>query len=194
MSDRHQRDRYDGYHGRTYQSDESGRWNESHDDRRYSERERYPRPPRSPPQERHYDREIDSYNYGEDRGRSNERMGDDIRDRFNEQPYYRDNSPSYNLGEGREERDSGNYGPSPSMGQDYEMEETEYAPKGPRSGRRRRPQQQQDQWDAGKPSAQVIFRGIDKSMTEADVSDFYMLVTITNSIAPTIFLQPRRCS
>jgi len=50
-------------------------------------------------------------------------------------------------------------------------------------------------FDAGKPNSQIIFRGIDKEMTEADVYDSFHTRIITNiSIVIPIPHQPRRCN
>jgi hypothetical protein len=48
--------------------------------------------------------------------------------------------------------------------------------------------------DAGKPNIQIIFRGIDKDMTEQDVPPPQFSRTKANSIVATISLQSRRCS
>jgi len=147
-------------------------------DRRYATREdNYQRPvadyhsegaggeeryPRSRSREGYQDRDREDYSYRRDRDRDRQR-----------DPRSQDRDRHYD---------------SPSPPQPYVDHDIEAPPQGPRSDRGKPPQQQQqqhhypeDSYDAGKPNAQVIFRGLDKETTETDVyKHFHTLRTFTN--------------
>ena len=96
----------------------------------------------------------------------------------------------------RRDRDRERHYDSPSPPQHYLDHDIEAPPQGPRSDRGKPPQQQQqqhypeDSYDAGKPNAQVIFRGLDKEITETDVYKhiFILLEHSLISIVATISL------
>jgi hypothetical protein len=156
MADYHRRDRdRDGSEYRRYSREDSYREDRGRDrrDDRYS-------PPRSPPpsrsRERYLDHDRDDYAY--DRDDRDHR--DDSRDRGPpRQPREWDSRPAdpYNS---QEPRPSEYLAPGVSIHQpsDDDLDNGHH---------RRHPRG--DAYDAGKPSSQIIFRGLDKEFSETDV-------------------------
>ena len=156
MGDYHRRDRYDGNESRRYSRDDTYRPSGYNDRER---EDRYQPPPRPRSRERYYDRDRDRDDRpytGRDRPRDT-RMEDrdryyDTRDRNESPPEEPRHSP--------ERRESAG-----------ELEA--HPPSAPRSDRQRG--SHDDPYDSGKPNSQIIFRGIDKEITETDVYDFLYL-------------------
>jgi len=153
MGEYYRRDRYDGNDRRYSREDSHQRPLDYHSERGGRE-ERYP-PPRSRSRERAYqdrDREED-YSYRRDRDRDR----------------HYDYSPPPTSPQ-----------PTTTITTDHDID---HPPRAPRFDRGKPPQQHypEDSYDAGKPNAQVIFRGLDKEITETDVyKHFHTFRTITN--------------
>src|SRR5579862_5131979 len=175
MGDYYRRDKYDNdddRYERRYPRDEYDR----------GRSDRYQPLPGSRSRERYPDRERDDYRRdtdwresADDRNRGDRDIHYDSRDRD-----YRSPPPH--------DRDYFSQSRSPPR-RPRELEEPSQLPAGPRSQRTK----PEETFDAGKPNSQIIFRGIDKDMTEADVSDFLYNRIITNISVTPIPHAPRRC-
>lgn len=159
MGDYYRRERHDGDDRRYSRDHESHhRPLDYHSER--AREDRHP-PPRQRSRERYQDRDREDYAYRRDRDRDRETRHRDPRS---------------------EDRDR-NYGSPPVSPPSADHDNIDHPPRGPRSDRGKQQQYQyaEDSFDAGKPNAQVIFRGLDKQVTETDVYiQFHALRTITN--------------
>jgi hypothetical protein len=187
MADYYRRDGYGGDN-----KGDGGRY--SRDDE-YRQRDRYSPPGRSRSRERYQDRSRDDYPY-RDSDRSRDGRIDD-RDRYrdgriDDRDRYRDSRDRDDIRpssrEDRGERLNRSKSPVRQEVGDSELP----APREPKSDRHRG--SYDDPYDAGKPNSQVIFRGLEKDVSETDVYDFFHLEQSLISIVATISLQPRRCS
>jgi hypothetical protein len=158
MGDYYRRDRYDGNEGRRHSRDDANRLS-AYDDRGRDNRGREVRsqpPPRPRSRERYYDRDLDDYPYT-----SRDRPRDtwvENRDRYRD-PQDRNDIPhakAEESGQSPERRESGEVEPS-------------QPPSGPRTDRQQPRGSHDDPYDSGKPNSQIIFRGLDKEITETDV-------------------------
>jgi hypothetical protein len=164
MGDYYRRDRYDG--GEARRSLREDNYRDWDNDR--GQDDRYPAPGRPRSRERYQDRDREDYLY-RDRDRPRDARVDD-RDWYHDSQEKDDYQYStQRTSKGRPvspaERDMGEYETRP--------------PREPRSDRQRGSYEDAP-YDAGKPNSQVIFRGLDKEMTESDVYDFFIFRTITN--------------
>jgi hypothetical protein len=162
--DRHESNPRDG--GRGYARDEEHRSRDYYSDRRDS---RYSPPPRSRSRERYQERGRDDDSY---HAREHYRDRRDDRDRSRES-YDRENTRPPVRDE-REEQYPRPSSPHKRHSEDFDIQ----PPSGPRADRYKEPHE--DSYNTGKPNSQIIFRGLDKDMTETDVSDFLSFRTITD--------------
>ena len=154
MGDYYRRDRYDGNEDRRHSRDDTYRLSAYNDRGR---EERYQPPPRPHSRERYYDRDRDDYPYtGWDRPRGT--RGED-RDRHRD-PRDRNDITHADAEESRQ---------SPERRESGEVEPT-HPPSGPRTERQQPRGPYDDPYDSGKPNSQIIFRGLDKEITETDVT------------------------
>ena len=162
MADYYRRDGYGGDN-----RGDGGRY--SRDDE-YRQRDRYSPPRRSRSRERYQDGSREDYSY-RDGDRSRDGRIDD-RDRYRDSRDRDDLRPSSR--EDRGERLNRSKSPIKQEVGDSEVP----APREPRSDRNRG--SYDDPYDAGKPNSQVIFRGLEKDVSETDVYDFFSFRTITD--------------
>lgn len=165
MADYYRRDRYDGSEARRSSREDPNRDWDHYNDR--GRDDRYPSYGRPQSRERYQDRDLEDYSYeNRDKGRD---VGVDDRDWYRDSRGRDDYQYSAQIPKGRPaspvERDAGEY-------------ETRH-PREPRSDRQRG-SYEDAAYDAGKPNSQVIFRGLDKDMTDSDVYDFFIFRAITN--------------
>jgi hypothetical protein len=185
MGEYYRRDRYNS-DTRGYSREEAYRHNDYSNNRRQGDRYQSYRQDR--PREHYQERERDAYYYAVDPERSRGHR-EDGKEWYGE-THPRDNTPPH----AREERALAterhvDQSKSP-VGRAVDSFDTQPLLE-PRSDRHRG--SQDDYYDAGKPNSQVIFRGLDKEVTEMDVYDFFILELSLISIVTTISLQPRRC-
>jgi hypothetical protein len=180
MADYYRRDRYGGDN-----RGDGGRYSR---DNEYRPRDRYSPPRRSRSRERYQEGSRDDYSRDDYSYRDGDRSRDsriDERDRYRDSRDRADFRPSSR--EDRGERPNRSKSPVIREVGDPELP----APHEPRSDRNRG--SYDDPYDAGKPNSQVIFRGLEKDVSETDVYDFFHLEQSLISIVATISLQPRRC-
>ena len=186
----YRRGKYDSYDTPRYSREGSYRRSDHFEEARQGDR--YQRPPVSPPRDRHRERDRNPRYYDDDRGSSSERRAVDEKERGCDDSRPRRNSPRRHLETMTETGGKDHFQDMSNAPVVPEYGKFESYPS--REGRADHHRPQEDQWDPGKPNAQIIFRGIDKSMTEADVSDFFTPRAITDSIVATILLQSGRSS
>jgi hypothetical protein len=179
MADYHRRDRgKDGYEYGRYSQEDSYRGDRGRDrrDGRYS-------PPRSPPgarsRERYLDHDRDDYAYDRDDGD----YRDDSRDRDPaRQPREWDSRPTDPFNS-QEARPSEYLAPGVSLHQQSDDDRD--------SGQHWR-HPRGDAYDAGKASSQIIFRGLDKEVSETDVLRTFHIM-LFRTIANLLFFGECSC-
>ena len=193
MGDSYRRDRFDNNPreaGRGYSRDEEYRSRDHYPDRRDA---RYS-PPRSRSRERYPDRGRDDHSYRDRdpyKRRRDERNDREDRGDRDSRDYPRESPDRGPVRITALDAVAEPYGRSPSPLRRHSEDFDVPPPSGPRADRYK--DNYDDSHDAGKPNSQIIFRGLEKNITEPDVSDFFYLEQSLISVVRTISSQPRRC-
>src|SRR5579862_4003188 len=190
MGDYYRWDRYDNNAreaGRGHSRDDEYRSRDHYNDRRDP---RYSPPPRSRSRERYPDRGRNDHFY---------RDRDPYKDRRDERNESNDRNDRDSRDHSRESHDRGHmritaldaiaepYQRSPSPPKRHSGDFDIHPPSGPRADRYK--DGHEDSYEAGKPNSQIIFRGLEKNITEPDVSDFFYLEQSLISVVRTISSQ-----